>query len=127
MTPQSTIAGTPCRPADLDPVEIRGDNLDSTASAHLRTLKTELADEGYQPAELTIDCEFAEDCSLATQKEADRLREYVSAAAFLGAARVTIVVEKLANKSKVVPALSALKERARRDGIVLQFDGLDVS
>lgn len=115
-----------CKPATVEPVELTGDSLETTAPEYLRELKRALASEGYQPAELTVAGCFREDCSLATQKEADRLRGYVRAASFLGAGTVTISVSEVGNAEKVRPALSALEERARREGVTLTVEGLEL-
>lgn len=116
-----------CRPADVTPVEIDGDALDSTAPTYLRDLKDRLAAEGRQPATLAVDAGFGEAQSLATQSEIDRLRDYVRAAAFLGAGRLTLSVEAVADPETVRPALSALDERAAREGVDLSVEGdLDV-
>jgi len=112
-----------CRPADVEPVVIDGADLESTAPEHLRDLKAELAARGYQAATLSVPCCFAEDCSLATQEEADRLRRYVRAAAFLGAGRLTLEIDEVAEPAKVAPALEALSERARREGVSLTITG----
>lgn len=112
-----------CRPADVTPVEIDAAELETTAPDYLRDVKSELADDGYQPATLTVDACFAEDCSLATQQEADRLRGYVRAAVFLGAGRVELAVDEVANPEKVLPALDALVERAGREGVSLAVVG----
>lgn len=111
-----------CRPADVTPVRIDVADLDSTAPEYLRDLKTELAEAGYQPAAVAADACFDEDCSLATQAEADRLREVVRTAAFLGAGTVTVTVESVADPEKVRPALDALSERARREGVTLDVE-----
>lgn len=115
-----------CKPATVEPVELSGDALETTAPAYLRELKRALASEGYQPAELTVASCFREDCSLATQKEADRLRGYVRAASFLGAGTITISITEVGNAAKVRPALSALEERARREGVTLTVEGLEL-
>lgn len=116
-----------CRPAEIDPVELNAETLETTAPEYLRELKHALAGEGYQPAELTVEGCFAEDCSLATQEEADRLRDYVRAASFLGAGSLTVTVDEVGDAEKVRPALSALAERARREGVTLTVEGLDLS
>jgi hypothetical protein len=107
------------RPENITPVRIDAADLDSTAPEYLRDLKAELAEAGYQPAVVGVDARFEEDCSLATQSEADRLREFVRTAAFLGAGRLAVTVEAVADREKVDPALDALAERARRDGVTL--------
>lgn len=115
-----------CRPAEIEPVELTADALETTAPDYLREVKHALAGEGYQPAELTVEGCFAEDCSLATQEEADRLRGYVRAASFLGAGNLTVTVDEVGDEEKVQPALSALEERARREGVTLTVEGLDI-
>lgn len=115
-----------CRPAEIEPVELSADALETTAPGYLRELKQELANEGYQPAQLTVEGCFEENCSLATQEEADRLREFVRAASFLGAGSFTVTVDEVGDAEKVRPALSALEERARREGVTLTVEGLDV-
>ncbi|WP_101297571.1 apurinic/apyrimidinic endonuclease family protein [Halegenticoccus soli] len=127
-SPNVERAVAACRPTDVTPVSIAGDALDSLAPSYLRDLKAELADEGYQPATLAVSGCFAEDCSLATQEEADRLRRHVRAAAFLGASRLELAVDEVSDPEKVRPALSALEERARREGVRLALVGdADVS
>lgn len=116
-----------CRPSNVEPVELTASSLSTTAPEYLRELKAELAAEGYQPAELAVEACFSEDCSIATQEEADRLRDLVRAGAFLGVGVVRVEIEDLSNPEKVRPALSALSERARREGVTLSVDGLDVS
>lgn len=116
-----------CRPSNVEPVELSASSLSTTAPEYLRELKAELAAEGYQPAELVVTACFSEDCSIATQEEADRLRDLVRAGSFLGVGVVRVEIEDLRNPEKVRPALSALEERARREGVTLSVDGLDVS
>jgi sugar phosphate isomerase/epimerase len=116
-----------CQPAAVEPVELSGAALETTAPEYLREVKRALAGEGYQPAELTVEGCFAEDCSLATQKEADRLRGYVRAASFLGASTISVTVDEVGDAEKVRPALSALEERARREGVTLTVEGLELS
>ncbi|WP_323192375.1 hypothetical protein [Halostella sp. PRR32] len=111
-----------CQQTDVTPVHLNADSLDSTAPEYLRDLKHEFAEEGFQPSELTVTGCFDADCSLATQEEIDRIRGYVRAASFLGAARVTISVDEVANDQKVRPALKACAERARRDGVTVELD-----
>lgn len=119
-------AVTSCRSANVEPVELTASSLSTTAPEYLRELKAELAAEGYQPAELSVTSSFSTDCSLATQEEADRLRDIVRAGAFLGVGTVTVTVEDVRNPEKVRPALSALEERARRDGVTLSVKGPEV-
>jgi sugar phosphate isomerase/epimerase len=122
-SPKVERAVSTCRPADVTSVRLDAAALDSTAPSYLRDLKAELADEGYQPATLTVTACFDEDCSLATQTEVDRLREYVRAAAFLGASRFTVSVDTVVAPEKVQPALDALAERADREGVRLTLTG----
>lgn len=109
-------------PADHDPVTLHADTLESTSPEYLRDLKFELAQDGYLPAELIIDTSFPDDSSLAIQNEADRLRSYVRAAAFLGVGTLRITVDTVANDDKVQTALDACTERARRDGVEVTID-----
>ena len=115
-----TVEG--CQRADVTPVHIDADALDSTAPEYLRDLKRELAAEDLQPAGLRVDACFDEDCSLATQEEIDRVRSYVRAASFLGATRLTLRFDDVANEAKVRPAVDACAERARREGVTLELD-----
>ena len=116
-----TING--CRPADVDPIVVEADDLESTAPDHLRDLKAELAARGYQPATLAAETCFEADCTLATQAEADRLRALVRAAAFLGAGRVELRIDEIAEPETVDPARAALEERASREGVRLVYVG----
>lgn len=109
-------------PADHEPVTLHADALESTAPEYLRDLKFELAQDGYLPAELTIDASFPEDSTLAIQAEADRIRTYVRAAAFLGVGTLQVTVDTIENETKVQSAIDATAERARRDGIDLTVD-----
>jgi sugar phosphate isomerase/epimerase len=116
------------RTEDVTPVTIAADDLESTAPEYLRDLKYELSSEGYVPARVEADACFAEDCSLATQEEVERLRDVIRAAAFLGVSTLAIGVDEVADREKVEPALEACAERARREGVSLSVDGpLDVS
>jgi sugar phosphate isomerase/epimerase len=113
-----------CRPAEIEPVVIDAADLDSTAPEHLRDLKTELSTRGYQPATLSVEACFDCEDALAAQREADRLREYVRAASFLGAGRIEVRLGEVADPTTAEPALSALTERARREGVELvRVDG----
>lgn len=119
---ESTLRG--CRPAEIDPIVIDAADLDSTAPGHLRDLKTELSSRGYQPATLSVEARFDGDDTLATQREADRLREFVRAASFLGAGRIEVRLDGTVDPDATEPALSALAERARREGVELvRIDG----
>jgi sugar phosphate isomerase/epimerase len=110
-------------PADVESVELTAAALDSTAPEYLRELKAELAAAGYQPATLRAEASFDEAGSLAAQREADRLRELVRAASFVGAGRLAVDVDRVADEAAAEPALAALAERAERDGVTLTLDG----
>lgn len=112
-----------CRPEEATPVRLEAEALDSTAPDYLRELKEELTDERLVPARLVVEVCFDEDCSLSTQEEAQRVRDHIRAAAFLGAGTLTVSLDDVANEHKVRPALAACAERARRDGVVLEVDG----
>ena len=112
-----------CEPEDVTPVEIEAEGLDSTAPEYLRDLRRELTREGLYPTGLAVDVAFDEDGTLAVQREADRLRGFVRAAAFLGAGSVTVRVHEVADESAVRPALSACAERARREGVEFDVEG----
>ena len=122
-TPNVERAVEGCQRTNVEPVSLAANALDSTAPEYLRDLKRELTDEGLHAADLRVEARFDEDCSLATQEEIDRVRGYVRAAAFLGAARITVEFEEVADAEKVRPALEACAERARRDGVTLSVDG----
>ena len=126
-TPSVERAVAASEPADVEPVTIAADALDSTAPEYLRDLRTDLAEAGYLPAGLRVEACFAEDCSFETQSEADRLRGLVRAASFLGAGRVTVVADEIAEPAKVEPALAALAERATREGVTLTVEGASPS
>lgn len=112
-----------CRTADAEPVSIPAAALESTAPEYLRDLKHDLAQENKVPAVVECEATFDADCSFATQAESERLREYVRAAAFLGAGRVEVSVTDVADAEKVRPALRATAERARREGVAFTVDG----
>ena len=118
---ESTIDG--CRPADVTPVTLEAETLESTAPEYLRDLKRRLVGDGLTPANLTVDACFDEDCSLATQDEIDRVRGYVRAGSFLGVATVTVQIDDVADPEKVRPALAACAERAQREGLALELEG----
>lgn len=119
---EGTLRG--CRPAEIDPIVIDAADLDSTAPEHLRDLKAELSARGYQPATLSVEACFDCEDTLATQREADRLREFVRAASFLGAGRIEVRLDGISDPKAAEPALSALAERARREGVELvRVDG----
>jgi sugar phosphate isomerase/epimerase len=110
-------------PADVESVELTAAALDSTTPDYLRELKAELAAGGYQPATLRVEASFDESGSLAAQREADRLRELIRAASFLGAGRLAVDVGRVADEAAAEPALAALRERAEREGVTLTLDG----
>ena len=112
-----------CRPEEATPVRLEADAIDSTAPDYLRELKEELTGERLVPARLVVDACFDEDCSLSTQEEAQRIREHIRAASFLGAGTLTVSFDDVANEHKVRPALAACVERAHRDGVALELDG----
>lgn len=113
----------PCRSEEATPVRLNAEALDSTAPDYLREFKEELAADRLVPARLTIEACFDEDCSLSTQEEAERIREHIRAAAFLGTGTLTVSFDDVADDRKVRPALAACAERARRDGVTLELDG----
>jgi sugar phosphate isomerase/epimerase len=115
-----------CREADADPVEVPAAALESTAPEYLRDLKATLAGEGKVPAGLRVEACFSERCSFATQEEAERVRDHVRAATFLGAGRVTVEVDAVAAPGKVRSALAAARERAEREGVRLEVEGVDL-
>lgn len=112
-----------CQPTDVTPVTVDEAALESTAPEYLRDLKGELTDEGLFAAALSLTVSFDEDCSLHAQDTAERVREFVRAAAFLGAGRVVVDVDHVENPAKARPALEACRERARREGVDLEVDG----
>lgn len=101
------------------PVSIDAEDLESTAPEYLRDLKYDLSTDDYVVARLTVRACFDENCSLETNREVERLRKYVRAAAFLGASKLTVDVEEVRTPEKVEPALAACEERARREGVSL--------
>ncbi|WIV67178.1 hypothetical protein [Natrialbaceae archaeon AArc-T1-2] len=111
-----------CRPEDLTPIRLEASALESTAPDHLRALGRELNREGLVPARLVVNACFDADCSLRTQAEANRIRDYVRAASVLGAGTVTVDCETIANPQKVRPALAACAERAEREGLRFELD-----
>lgn len=117
------VAG--CRPTDGTPVDIDAAALESTAPAYLQSLKRDLDTAGYVPSALVVQADFGTDCSLTTQAEAERVRELLRAADFLGAGTVRLDVDAVADREKVRPAVSALRERAEREGLTLAVSGPD--
>ena len=118
---ERTLRG--CRPADVDPVVVDASDLESTAPDHLRDIKQGLAARGYQPAAVAAEAGFDREWILERQREADRLRALVRAAAFLGAGRIEVRVDGEAS-DEVRTALAALAERADREGVeFVRVDG----
>ncbi|MFB6072397.1 MAG: hypothetical protein ABEJ88_05445 [Halobacterium sp.] len=113
-----------CRPTNQTPVAVDAATIEDASREDLRALADDLAADGYVPAEVSAVARFEDDCSFATQREADRLRDLVDAAAFLGANRLCVDVETVECPEKARPALSAVVERARRDGVAVDVDGL---
>ncbi|MFB6112269.1 MAG: hypothetical protein ABEJ35_07025 [Halobacteriaceae archaeon] len=109
-------------PAETTPISLHAEALETTAPEYLRDLKFELSQEGYLPAEVVVGVSFDEDCSFAVQSEADRLRDYVRAAAFVGAGTLRVRVDNVAAPGKVAPALEACRERAEREGVRLEVE-----
>ncbi|WP_460918766.1 hypothetical protein [Salinarchaeum chitinilyticum] len=107
----------------VTPVRIDATSLESTGPEYLRDLQAELADDGLAPVELAVDACFDEDCSLATETEADRIRALVRAAVFLGANRLTVRLDDQHPPAAAETALAACAERARREGLALTIDG----
>lgn len=114
-----------CRPADVEPVTVPATALDSTAPAYLHDLRGELDEAGRTVAEVTLSVSFEEPSALATQATADEVRDHVRAASQLGASRLSVTVESCADASTATPALAAVEERARREGVTLAVRGLD--
>ena len=120
----------PCRPTDTTPVEIDAKRLESTAKPDLQELKTTLLANGRQPAHVIVEATFDESGSIPIHREADRLRRHLQAASFLGAGRVTVEIDGVSNPDRVASALSAIEERAHREGIALSVsapEGVTVS
>lgn len=107
----------------VTPVRIDAESLDSTAPEHLRDLQTVLSADGFAPVELATDACFDEDCSIATETEADRIRGLVRAAVFLGANRLTVRLGDEQPADAARTALAACAERARREGLALKIEG----
>lgn len=108
-----------CRPADVEPVTLPAGALESTAPAYLHDLRGALDEQGRTVAELTLSVSFESASALAAQATADRVREHVRAASQLGAGRLSVTVESCPDTSTAAPALEAVRERARREGVTL--------
>lgn len=115
-----------CRPTAGTPVSIDADAIESTAEAHLQRFKHELDDAGLVPAEVVVRADFGTDCSITTQSEADRVRDVIYAADYLGAGTVRLDIDGVADRDKVRPAISALRERAEREGLTLAIETDDL-
>lgn len=115
-----------CRPAGGTPVTIAADAIESTSEQYLQQLKHELDAEGYVPSEVVVRADFGVDCSITTQAEADRVRDVIHAADYLGAGTVRLAIDGVADASKVRPAVSALRERAEREGLTLDVETDDL-
>ncbi|MFB6352622.1 MAG: hypothetical protein ABEJ92_00900 [Halobacteriales archaeon] len=115
--PAPTVPG--CRPTDGTPVRLDTSAIESTAVADLRRLKRRLDDAGCVPAVLVVEAGFDADDSLATQAAADRVREYLRAADYLGVGTVRLVVDE-AGAERIRQTVDALEERAERDGLALE-------
>lgn len=122
-TPAPDIAG--CRPATGTPVVIEADAIESTTDDHLRRLKRRLNDANYVPSTLVVEASFDPGCSLTTQSEADRVREYLRAAAYLGAGTVRLDIDDDPSADRIRQTVDALRERAEREGLALKIDGPD--
>ena len=112
-----------CRVEDATPVSLDAETIPSTARPDLAELKRQLDADDLVPARVVVSACFDEDCSFATQEEADRVREYVRAAKYLGAGTVTVEFDGVSDEGKVRPALAAVAERARREGVAFDVDG----
>lgn len=117
---------TGCQPTTGTPVTIAADAIESTSEAYLTQLKAALDDEGYVPSEVVVRADFGADCSITTQTEADRVRDLLYAADFIGAGTVRLEIDDVADEGKVRPAVSALRERAQREGLTLVIETDDL-
>lgn len=108
----------------VTPVRIEAASLESTAPDYLRDLQADLAEDGLAPVELATDACFDEDCSIATETEADRIRGLVRAAVFLGANRLTVRLDDEQPADAARTALAACAERARREGLAFDVAGV---
>ena len=113
----------PCQSEGPTPVRLNADGLDSTAPEYLREFKTKLTADQLVPTTLAVESCFDADCSLSTQEEAERIREHIRVASFLGTGTLTVSFEEVGNERKVRPALAACAERAQREGVTLELDG----
>jgi hypothetical protein len=111
-------------PTETTPVSLHAEALETTAPEYLRDLKFELSTAGYLPAEVVVTADFEDDCSFAIQEEADRLRNYIRAAAFVGAGTLRVRLETVSAPAKVEPALDACAERAEREGVRFEVEDL---
>jgi len=83
------------------------------APEHLRDLKAEFSARGYQPATLSVAARFDGGDTLATQREADRLRELVRAASFLGAGRIEVRLDEVPDRERGRAGVVGARRRAR--------------
>ncbi|WP_248515636.1 hypothetical protein [Salinarchaeum laminariae] len=120
-TPHALVEHEPVD--SVTPVRIDAASLDSTSPEHLRDLHAELAETGIAPVELVVDACFDEDCSIATETEANRIRGHVRAAVFLGANRLTVRIDDDELSDSARTALTACAERAQREGLSLDVEG----
>jgi len=109
-----------CRPAEIEPIVVDAADLESTAPE----TTSETSKPSSPPAATSPQPSLSRPGStaatrFATQREADRLRELVRAASFLGAGRIEVRLDEVPDRNAAEPALSALAERARREGVEL--------
>lgn len=109
-------------PCELEPVIIPYTSLDSTTPNSLRDINRELEDADAVPAGVRITVEFDEDCPLAAQRISEDVREAIHVADFLDAGRVLLSVDKPDDCDAAENALRCCEERARREGVALQFE-----
>lgn len=114
-----------CRPTDVTAVEISGTDLETTAPSYLRELKAQFIAHDRQPSRIVVSATFDTACSIETQHEVDRLRDYVRTASVLGAGQLVVEIDDVEAPDRVEPALAALSEQAERNGIALSITGTD--
>jgi sugar phosphate isomerase/epimerase len=106
----------------VTPVRLDAASLPSIAPDFLRDLQRDLADTGRAPVELAATVSFEDDCPIATQSAADRVRDLVRAASLLGVNRLALTVEGGDPSEAATTALAACTERARKEGVTLEID-----
>jgi sugar phosphate isomerase/epimerase len=121
-TPDLDRAADCCEDAPVRAVRLDGAAVESTARPYLRALKRGLRERGLTPASVSVAADFSGEGPLAAQTESDRLREYVEAAAFLGADRLAVRVGEGVDDDRTETALAALEERAAREGVDLRVE-----